>query len=745
MLPIKIGDFGQCRTLLNNDNHTLTKSSIGTRVYRAPEVLSGKYSYQSDLFSLGLIIWEVVDLINESEISSLFDRLISDRATQLVKQEHPLIGKIGFELVVNLVKRNITERYKTMEDVEKIIDNWKSVQIMDKAVTCRTGEDLELCLSFPSQNCIILLEEGDFQGHFIVSHDNVRILGQGVHKTRIKSSFSFDICGNDCSISNLSISPTNTLDFSLNIKGSRNRLESIIARGINVSGNECTLTNINVHNVVRGIQICGSHNHIYYVNFTNIADQYIALGDNSENCTVSGMSIKDSGKFVLERGTSRRVVTDDINNPNQRGESIAEASKDTSDLFKNIDAKISELHKTAIVKYRNGFKERQIHAQSEEELKKTHETVSSIVLDEFEHSFVEIGDMQRFRQQKVALQSELQDLHRKYLNDFLARDAKTRHEINKILENYKTQVQSGLDPFYCVSDSKLKALHELAFSEALKQYQKSIQVTKSSNSNNNLYDNLLRRKLDETFKLFESENIAKNTIAGLNVIGILNEPAAAAIAYGLNYTDDESRNILVYDLGGGVFDVSVLTVKECDINVRAVGGDNHLGGEDFDTNMLTHCVQEFQKAHNIQLDKVGNERDRNSRLRRIRAKCEKAKISLSSSQTIIISIDRIYEDYHLQVEITRRKFNELNEHLFKKTITIVTKALEDAKMEAEAIDDIVLVGVSTKIPRVREILQVYFKGKKFHFAINPKEVVARGAAIVAAMKSAENLKEPGKI
>ncbi|OXA61351.1 uncharacterized protein LOC118436052 [Folsomia candida] len=754
--------------------------------------------------------------------------------------------------------------------------------------------------------------------------------------------------------------------------------------------------------------------------------------------------------------------------------------KDTSYLLKNIDAQIFELRKTAKIKYQKKIKERQIDAQNEEEVRKIHEIVLSKVLDEFEHSFAEIGDMQRFRQEKVALQSELQDLHRKFVDDFLEtnlqNDKKIRHAINDTLERYKTLIQSELDRYYCVSDTKLQTLHDRVFSDVLKQFQQTAKIP--LNSNAKVYDDLIRQKINEAFKLFKSKNIAKNeslrntikdrvvqlskkfeaelntinkvddmtlkkttvkyiklcvdsvtnefyidddasvaalcesqmtdacmnvidtwkqtevphaeadfhlhkardtyidemdksissrpgkflpmaelhkihikvstlvkdifensvrqtpkiqqrfhdmlhdlyrkydqdntlraseiaepsigidlgttyscaaiydkgkiimipdhsthknvtpsyvlfenlkqfvvgesakdqapiypdasifdikrligrkftdaitqkdiktwpfkvvcdgggknrpkievfdqtyhpeeisakilqklkddaekylgrkvenavitvpayfndaqklatknagNLAGLKVMGILNEPTSAAIAYSLNYTDDKERNILVYDLGGGTFDVSVLTVKGGDINVRAVGGNNHLGGEDFDTNMLTYCIQEFQAEHNIQLDKDGIEYERNSRLGRIRARCEKAKINLSVSEKVKIVVDRIYQDYHLQVEITREKFNELNEPLFQKTLTIVGKALEDAKMEIEAISDVVLVGGSTRIPRVQEILKEYLKGKSFNLAINPDEVVAQGAAILAAMKSAANVKELGQI
>lgn len=213
-------------------------------------------------------------------------------------------------------------------------------------------------------------------------------------------------------------------------------------------------------------------------------------------------------------------------------------------------------------------------------------------------------------------------------------------------------------------------------------------------------------------------------IAGLNVMGIVNEPTAAAIAYSLNYTDNLSRNILVYDLGGGTFDVSILTVKGGSINVQVVAGDNHLGGEDFDTNMLNYCVQEFYRIQGIQLDKDGREEDRNSRIRRIRSKCEKAKKNLSVGTTAKIVVDGIYQNLNLEIDITREKFNELNEPLFQKTITIVRKALSDAKLVD--IDEVVLVGGSTRIPRVQELLGAVFPTKRLNMTLNPDEVVAQG-------------------
>ncbi|XP_035708280.1 interferon-induced, double-stranded RNA-activated protein kinase [Folsomia candida] len=182
-LPIKIGDFGQCRMVPGHEDHTFTKSGIGTRQYTAPEVLDrrGKYSYQSDLFSLGLIIWVVV--LKNTQVQSLFNRLVYDESAELVKDDHPLIGKIAKQLVTSLTKKKVEERCQNMGDVEKIISNWESVQITEKELHCRNGEDLMLCLPFVSPGSTILLESIVHQGQFTLMTDNVRIVGKGVrHK-----------------------------------------------------------------------------------------------------------------------------------------------------------------------------------------------------------------------------------------------------------------------------------------------------------------------------------------------------------------------------------------------------------------------------------------------------------------------------------------------------------------------------------------------------------------------------------
>lgn len=301
-LPIKIGDFGQCRIVPSHDNPTLTGSSIGTRFYTAPEVRSGKYSYQSDLLSLGLIIWEVVALIKPGERSTLFDRLVLDGETHLVAENHPLIGNIADQLVINLTRKKVEERLKNIYDVDKIIDVWKSVQIPEKTLTCRNGEDLELCLRFVSPDSIIILEEGVYEGRFTLFQSNVKIVGKGVGKTEIRTASYFVGNGNDCSVCNLSVHTTNSEGFGLYISGSRNELDSISSNGINVLGDGCRLTNISVNNTTTGIKVNGNDNRINCVKLTNIVHWCIVLEKRSRNCTISDLISENNKRGILVRG-----------------------------------------------------------------------------------------------------------------------------------------------------------------------------------------------------------------------------------------------------------------------------------------------------------------------------------------------------------------------------------------------------------------------------------------------------------
>ncbi|XP_040195743.1 heat shock 70 kDa protein-like [Rana temporaria] len=216
-------------------------------------------------------------------------------------------------------------------------------------------------------------------------------------------------------------------------------------------------------------------------------------------------------------------------------------------------------------------------------------------------------------------------------------------------------------------------------------------------------------------------------IAGLNVLRIINEPTAAAIAYGLDKGSRGEHNVLIFDLGGGTFDVSILTIDDGVFEVKATAGDTHLGGEDFDNRMVNHFVEEFKRKH--KKDMSQNKRA----LRRLRTACERAKRTLSSSTQASIEIDSLYEGIDFYTSITRARFEELCSDLFRGTLDPVEKALRDSKLDKSQIHDIVLVGGSTRIPKVQKLLQDFFNGKELNKSINPDEAVAYGAAVQAAI------------
>jgi heat shock protein 1/8 len=215
-------------------------------------------------------------------------------------------------------------------------------------------------------------------------------------------------------------------------------------------------------------------------------------------------------------------------------------------------------------------------------------------------------------------------------------------------------------------------------------------------------------------------------IAGLNVMKIINEPTAAAIGYGLDKANIGKRNVLIFDLGGGTTDFSLLTIDEGTFEVKAVAGDTHLGGEDFDNRMLKHFVEIFKRHHKEDIS--GNARA----LRRLRTACERAKRILSSAAETTIEVDSLYNGIDFSSSITRARFTELNMDLFRKCMELVEKCLTDAKMDKSGVHDVVLTGGSSRIPKVQELLQDLFDGKQLNKSINPDEAVAYGAAIQAA-------------
>ncbi|KAL3623931.1 70-kilodalton heat shock protein [Castilleja foliolosa] len=222
-------------------------------------------------------------------------------------------------------------------------------------------------------------------------------------------------------------------------------------------------------------------------------------------------------------------------------------------------------------------------------------------------------------------------------------------------------------------------------------------------------------------------------IAGLNVLRIINEPTAAAIAYGLDKKSSRrgEQNVLVFDLGGGTFDVSLLTIEEGIFEVKSTAGDTHLGGEDFDNRLVNHFVSEFRRKN--KKDISGNARA----LRRLRTSCERAKRTLSSTTQTTIEVDSLFEGIDFYTTITRARFEELCMDLFLKCMEPVEKCLRDAKIDKSLVHEVVLVGGSTRIPKVQQLLQDFFNGKELCKSINPDEAVAYGAAVQAAILTGE--------
>merc|ERR1712070_997858 len=223
-------------------------------------------------------------------------------------------------------------------------------------------------------------------------------------------------------------------------------------------------------------------------------------------------------------------------------------------------------------------------------------------------------------------------------------------------------------------------------------------------------------------------------IAGMNVLRIINEPTAAAIAYGLDKSAGEN-NVLIFDLGGGTFDVSLLTIEEGIFEVKATAGDTHLGGEDFDNRMVEYFTQEFKRKTKKD---IGNHQ---RALRRLRTACERAKRTLSSSTQAHIEIDGLFEGIDFNSIITRARFEDLCMHFFRKCMDPVEKCLRDSKLSKSQVHEIVLVGGSTRIPKVQELLSEFFNGKELNRSINPDEAVAYGATVQAAILSGADQSE----
>lgn len=221
-------------------------------------------------------------------------------------------------------------------------------------------------------------------------------------------------------------------------------------------------------------------------------------------------------------------------------------------------------------------------------------------------------------------------------------------------------------------------------------------------------------------------------IAGLNVLRIINEPTAAAIAYGLDASKDKEENIVIFDCGSGTHDISILNISDGIFEVKSTNGDTHLGGEDFDNRLVEHLAKEFKQKYKLDLYESPKA------IRRLRTACERAKRVLSTSSSASVEVDNIYEGHDFYTSITRAKFEMICDDLFKRTIAPLDKALEDAKLSKADINQIVMVGGSTRIPKICQLVSEYFNGKELNKSINPDECVAYGATIQAAILTGNN-------
>jgi heat shock 70kDa protein 1/2/6/8 len=228
-------------------------------------------------------------------------------------------------------------------------------------------------------------------------------------------------------------------------------------------------------------------------------------------------------------------------------------------------------------------------------------------------------------------------------------------------------------------------------------------------------------------------------IAGLNVLRIINEPTAAALSYGLDKKDSEDLNILIFDLGGGTFDVSILNIDDGMFEVKATAGDTHLGGEDFDNILLKHFIQEFKRKHKHDISE--NKRS----VRRLKTACERLKRTLSSVTNATLELDSLYEGIDFNSSLTRARFENMCDSYFRNCLDTVNKVLVDAKMDKSEIQEIVLVGGSTRIPKIQDMLSKHFNGKELCKSINPDEAVAYGAAVQAAVLSGDDSEKLNEI
>ena len=301
-------------------------------------------------------------------------------------------------------------------------------------------------------------------------------------------------------------------------------------------------------------------------------------------------------------------------------------------------------------------------------------------------------------------------------------------------------VQSDINhfPFKVLSDPSGKPLIQAKYKEELKTFQpeeiSSMVLTKMKEIAESYIGETVTDAVVTVPAYFnDSQRQATKdagVISGLNVLRIINEPTAAAIAYGLDKVNSEDEKVvLIFDLGGGTFDVSLLSIDDGVFEVKSTAGDTHLGGEDFDNILMKYFIDEFKRKHKVDIS------DNKRSLRRLKTACERAKRTLSSSNTASVEIESLYDGIDFFTSITKARFESLCMNLFQKCIQPVTQVLQDAGVSKSGVHEIVLVGGSTRIPKIQELLSNFFNGKELNKGINPDEAVAYGASVQAAILS----------
>jgi heat shock protein 1/8 len=291
-------------------------------------------------------------------------------------------------------------------------------------------------------------------------------------------------------------------------------------------------------------------------------------------------------------------------------------------------------------------------------------------------------------------------------------------------------------PFVVKSDPNNKPIIEVTYKNELKTFQPEEISSMVLSKMKDIAESYIGEKVTDavvTVPAYFNDSQRQATkdaglISGLNILRIINEPTAAAIAYGLDKNPEE-KTVLIFDLGGGTFDVSLLSIDDGVFEVKATSGDTHLGGEDFDAIMMKYFIDEFKRKKKIDIS------DNKRAMRRLKTACEKAKRSLSSSNSATIELESLSEGIDLFSSISRARFESLCMNLFQKCIQPVTQVLQDSGVSKSQVDDIVLVGGSTRIPKIQELLSSFFNGKELNKGINPDEAVAYGAAVQAAILS----------